>query len=367
MKNAAATAHIRELCSLGLASELLIPALLEALHRVIPSARNLFDWVNAEGSIQRYYFEGPIDPAVARHYFDEFHNKREAEAMPKYLDVIRGEATIRSAEELNNRHFFESALYHEIWRPQRLHYRLEAIVRGRDRKPLGSLVLYREQGDRIFDRADEQTLQTLVPYVAHGLLRGRDRPVDYARSERRAVLVNLDGSGRILHLSRDAFKVLLLAHGDVSPASAAQEPASQSFPTLTLLHRQLSRPGAPLESPCALTLTNTWGRFDFRAERLEPVGSADSALIGVTIQHLVPREVRDLEALEAYPLSITQKKVCAQLLQGWSQPQIAARLGVSQHTVVDHIRKIYLKLEVHSVEELRSRVGECLDSGRPPR
>jgi hypothetical protein len=131
MKNAAAIASVRELCSLGLAGELLIPALLEALHRVIPSARNLFDWVNAQGSIQRYYFEGPIDHVAARLYFDEFHNKREAEAMPKYLDVIRGDATIRSAEELNNRHFFESALYNEIWRPQRLHYRLEAIVRGR--------------------------------------------------------------------------------------------------------------------------------------------------------------------------------------------------------------------------------------------
>lgn len=99
MKNAAAIAYIRELCSLGLTGELLIPALLESMHRVIPSARNLFDWVNAEGRIQRYYFEGPIDHAIAKHYFDEFHNRREAEAMPRYVDVIRGDATIRSAEE----------------------------------------------------------------------------------------------------------------------------------------------------------------------------------------------------------------------------------------------------------------------------
>ena len=359
MKNAAATATIRELCSLGLAGELLIPALLEALHRVIPSARNLFDWVNAEGGIQRYYFEGPIDHNAARLYFDEFYNKREAEAMARYVDVIHGDATIRSAEELNNRHFFDSALYNEIWRPQRLHYRLEAIVRGRDGKPLGSLVLYGEQGDRIFKPADEHTLQALLPYVAHGLTHRADRRIDYAQSERKAVLVNLDAAGRIVHLSRDAFKVLLLAHGDVSPASAAQLPASESFPTLTLLHRQLSRPGAPPEAPCALTLTNTWGQFEFRAERLEPIGGPHAALIGVTIQHLVPREVRDLDALEAYPLSITQKKVCAQLLQGLSQPQIATRLGVSHHTVIDHIRKIYLKLDVHSVEELRSRVGAC--------
>jgi len=357
-KNAAATAYIRELCSLGLSGELLIPALLEALHRVIPSARNLFDWVDTDGHIQRYCFEGPIDHAVAKLYFDEFHNKREAEAMPKYVDVIRGRAAVRSAEELNSAQFFESALYHEIWRPQRLHYRLEGIVRGRDAKPLGSLVLYREQGERIFGRADEQTLATLLPYVAHGLQHGRDRPLDYAKSDRRAVLVNLDALGRIVHLSRNAHKVLLLAHGNISPASAALPPTSENFPTLALLHRQLSRPGDAHDAPCALTLTNTWGQFEFRAERLEPVGGDDSALIGVTIQHLVPRQVRQLDALEAHPLSIAQKKVCALLLQGLSQPQIAKGLGVSTSTVTDHVRKIYLKLDVHSVDELRSRFAQ---------
>jgi DNA-binding CsgD family transcriptional regulator len=356
MKNVTATAAIRELCSLGLPGELLIPALLEALHRVIPSSRNLFDWVNAEGRIQRYYFEGPIDHKAARLYFDEFHNKREAEAMPKYVDVIRGGATIRSAAELDHRRFFDSALYNEIWRPQQLHYRLEAIVRGRDGKPLGSLVLYREERDRIFSKAEEQTLEALVPYVAHGLLHGKDRRVDYARSDRCSVRVNLDPGGRIVHLSRNAHKVLLLAHGDISPASAARDPTTESFPTLTLLHRQLARPGDLPEALCALTLTNNWGQFEFRADRMEPVGSADPAWTVVTIEHLVPREVQLLDVLEGYALSIAQKKVCALLMQRLSQPEIAERLGVSPHTVVDHVRKIYLKLDVHSVEELRSRL-----------
>ena len=355
IKNAAATAYIRELCSLGLAGELLIPALLEAMHRVIPSARNLFDWVNGDGSIQRYYFEGPIDHQLARLYFDEFHNKREAEAMPRYVDVIHGEATIRSAEELNHRRFFDSALYNEIWRPQRLHYRLEAIVRGRDGKALGSLVLYREQGDAIFCRADEETLQSLMPYVAHGLQHGHEQHVDYAAADRRAVLVNLDALGRIVHLSRNAHKVLLLAHGDISPASAARAPSSEDFPTLGLLHRQLAREKEQARlAPFALTLTNTWGEFQFRAERMEPVDSAGTGLIGITIEHLVPREVRDLDALQASALSIAQKKVCALLLRGHSHPQIAGRLGVSHHTVTDHIRKIYLKLDVHSIDELRA-------------
>ena len=132
---------------------------------------------------------------------------------------------------------------------------------------------------------------------------------------------------------------------------------SENFPTLALLHRQLSHSAELPEALCALTLTNSWGRFEFHAERLEPVSEASPSLIGVTIQHLVPREVRDLDVLEGYPLSIAQKKVCALLMQRLSQPQIAARLDISTNTVVDHVRKIYLKLDMHSADELRSRFG----------
>lgn len=355
-KHTAAVAYIRELCSLGLTGELLIPALLEALHRVIPSARNLFDWVSAEGRIQRYYFEGSIDHDVARLYFDEFHNRREAEAMPRYADVILGEATIHSAEELNHRQFFDSALYHEIWRPQRLHYRLEAIVRKSDGKPLGSLVLYRERGDRVFGRDDEQVLKTLVPYIAHGLQHGREQQIEFDKDQRRAVLVNLDAAGRIVHLSRDAHKVLLLAHSEISPTSAAQPPVSEDFPSLLLLHRQLSRAADRPDANCALTLTNAWGRFDFRAEHMQCVGEASGPLIGVTIQHHRPREVRDLGTMQAQHLSVAQRKVCAGLLRNQTHAQIAALLGLSANTVADHVRKIYTKFDVHSVEQLRAHL-----------
>lgn len=44
MKRAAPIANIRSLCALRLPSEQLIPAILETLHGIIPSACNLFDW-----------------------------------------------------------------------------------------------------------------------------------------------------------------------------------------------------------------------------------------------------------------------------------------------------------------------------------
>jgi hypothetical protein len=151
MKNAAATACIRELCALGLAGELLIPALLEALHRAIPSARNLFDWVNADGSISRYYFEGrSTRPGACT---SESHNKREAEAMPRRVDVIHSSVTIRSAEN-STIGAFRLGLKRDLAPaapalPARSH---RAAARPGDRFT-GAVP---RKGDGIFSRADER-------------------------------------------------------------------------------------------------------------------------------------------------------------------------------------------------------------------
>src|SRR5512141_1905826 len=87
LKHSGHLAAIRALCNLGLPGEQLIPAVLEALHRAVPSARNLFDWCDARGNLVRYYFEGPIDFNVARHYFAEYYNRREREAMRGFSDA----------------------------------------------------------------------------------------------------------------------------------------------------------------------------------------------------------------------------------------------------------------------------------------
>ena len=356
VKHAQSIASVRDLCSLGLSSELFVPALLEALHGVIPSSRNLFDWIDSHGHIERYYFEGSIDSKIARLYFDEFYNRREAEAMPRFSDLARGDTVIRGAQELNRNSFFDSALYNEIWRPQNLHYHLEAIIRGADHKALGSLVLYRERTDPVFVADEENLLATLTPYIARAMQLGTKRAEQFAvAGARRGALVNLDHLGHILYLSPNAHNILLLAHGNITPSAARAEPNADDFPTLALLCRSLARsPGA--QAPVALTLDNDWGRFEFQAQRMEPADAQRTPMIAVTIQHAEATEVLKARALQSAPLSVVQKKVCSLLLCGRSQREIAAELGVMPNTVVDHVRKIYRKLDAHSIDDLRTKL-----------
>lgn len=51
-------------------------------------------------------------------------------------------------------------------------------------------------------------------------------------------------------------------------------------------------------------------------------------------------------------LSARETEVCTQLLRGRDELEIAESLGISPHTVRAHVRRIYLKLDVHSRFEL---------------
>ncbi len=360
MKHAAGLSTLRALSRAGLPAEAFIPAALEALHGIVPSYRNLFDWTDTHGELVRYYFEGPVDHRVAAHYFEEFHNRREAEVMPGFRQSINGRAVIRSAEELDRPEFFRSALYHEIWRPQGLHTRVEAIVRSLRGQALGSLVLYRAPGERRFTREDEGLLEQAAAYLARGLEAGQaaDRPGDFEPTPRHRAALSLGPRGELLHLSQEALKLLLLAHGGVTPDSVSRQPRREDFGTLNLLWQHHQRGRGMSREGLSLTIDNAWGRFLFDSETMVPLDQGDAALIHVGIQQFEPRVVSLRRALDRMPLSPAQREVCARLQRGDSQAEIAAEMSVAPSTVADHVRKIYARLDVHSVHELSACIHD---------
>lgn len=358
MKNAAGLSTLRAISDSGLSAESFIPAALEALHSVIPSYRNLFDWTDAQGNLIRYYFEGPIDHRIAGHYFEQFHNRREGEVMPVFRQSVTGRAVIHSADELDRPEFFRSALYNEIWRPQGLHTRVEAIVKSTRGQPLGSLVLYRAPGDRRFTKDDERTLAQASVYVARGLEAGQvaASPDDYVAGAQRRAALNLGPRGELMHLSPDALKMLMLAHGGVTPESVTKLPRREDFGTLNLLWQHHERGRGMSREGLVLTIENSWGRFTFQSEAMISVNGVEAPLVHVGIQHFEPGIVSLRRALDRLPLSPTQREVCAMLHRGCSQAQISTALSVAPSTVADHVRKIYAKLDVHSVGELTTHI-----------
>jgi DNA-binding CsgD family transcriptional regulator len=51
---------------------------------------------------------------------------------------------------------------------------------------------------------------------------------------------------------------------------------------------------------------------------------------------------------ERQALTAREREVLRLLSSGCTQPQIAARLGISPHTVISHVKNAYRKLDVHT-------------------
>lgn len=362
------TAHLQAACGLDLPALSLVPVVLEALHDVVPSSRNLFDWTDDEGQLLHYFIEGPVDEAIARHYFDEFHNRREAEVMPAFDSLTHSPAGVRSAVELDHPAFFASALYNEIWRPQGMKYRLEAVLRGSRGQLIGSLVLYRGPGDRCFTPQDETRLHSLLPMLSGALERtgGPAEPLRHVPRPGATQTLLIGADGRVCHASAGARRLLMLARGGITrqgleaPLEVLASPLLQ--PLLRTLHGQ---PGTP---PQTVAHDNAWGRFSLVATVLAPLptvavpGVPAASLVQVMLHWSEPHHQALQRALRRLPLTAGQAAVCRELYQGLSQAAIGSRLGVSPTTVVDHARKLYRTLGVRSVMELRALIDEAVQS-----
>jgi DNA-binding CsgD family transcriptional regulator len=235
-------------------------------------------------------------------------------------------------------------------------------VRNRQGRTLGSLVLYRAPGDPKFTRSEETVLEHVTAYLASGLEEGScAQPVrDYSPTACRNAVISIDGHGSIVQLSREALKLLMLAHGGVTPGAVSRRPRREDFQTLDVLWRQQESGPRRERGSASATVENAWGRFAFECEPLQPVCAGDLPMLHVRVAQFEPRFVAVRRALGRLPLTPAQREVCALLHGGESQARIARALNVAVTTVADHVHKIYAKLDIHSASELNARISEAI-------
>ena len=100
---------------------------------------------------------------------------------------------------------------------------------------------------------------------------------------------------------------------------------------------------------------NIWGGFTFRAHLMQ-ANNVGPGLIGITVVHQEPVQVKLVRRIGEMPLSKRQAEVCLLLASGAGYDKIAEQLGIRKHTAIAHSRWIYNKLDVHNRTELRSKL-----------
>ncbi|MBS2966592.1 helix-turn-helix transcriptional regulator [Actinocrinis puniceicyclus] len=100
--------------------------------------------------------------------------------------------------------------------------------------------------------------------------------------------------------------------------------------------------------------------------RVQAIASLDAALATSV------RPVREPEPARRDPISLLtrrEREILASVIDGLTRAAIAARLGLSPHTVRTHVRNILAKLGVHSTPEAVALVHSSRQApgDQPPR
>ena len=206
---ARAEARFKQLCCLDLASEALIPALLQELHILVP-----YYWARAFLTDERVrvtnsYDEHPDAHLTAAVYWQEFHGRPGRELAGTFPDIIRTQIGVRDFEEtlgplkIDLNSFRRSDFYNLIYRTTRIDLFLRLIVRegGRGR-PVGVVTMHRAAGEDRWTAEEKRKLGDLEPFFAHAMTtRGKGGAL--ADSGRNGLIV-ADRAGKVISSSAKA-------------------------------------------------------------------------------------------------------------------------------------------------------------------
>ncbi|MGU7773130.1 LuxR C-terminal-related transcriptional regulator [Burkholderia sp. MR1-5-21] len=349
-KHVALASHIRRLCSLGVEPRLVIPHVIEAARHIVGADWGMFFYADEHYALSDVYSENDSVYSMLPAYFANVHNTARQEV----LGVTFSEAMRRGRGFDNSVRYddalLSSAMYADLWQPVSMRHCLELTATDGTRG-WGSLQLSRAPGSPPFSEKNHRDLEPIARHLAHALSRPVQAPLHEAEGCLSAIVV-VDDTGRLLLHNADSIRMLSLATGEPLAFYRHDRLPDWLMPLLSNVNRIWRGYPAP---PATLERRNTAGRFRFKAYRFADAGALrrDFAIV-VYIEHFPPLEL-EIERLGfQFGLTERQRQLCTQLVLGRSHSEIARGFALRDSTVVDHVRKIYRKLNVHNHDELRS-------------
>lgn len=343
------TSYIRQLCVLGVESHTVMPPLIEAIKHLVGADFGTFWWAGENYEAADIYLE-PADAQVAAalpQYVttpEEFAQRcREAHGLD-FVTAMRtgcgwGNTTTHGAG------FLRSLEFELMWRPAHIRHGLELTVTQNSRG-WGSVMLTRANGARPFDSRAEAALASLSSFVAHAVL-NPVRTHRFAALPTESGVVVSDYAGRILWQSMHGIRLMRQAEAN----TAAFETRPQTLPGwLRLLVERVKLSGAnEVCAPPVMHRRTPWGEFGVRAY---PLLGQDPTLRSATcfaiyIERREPLVLQTVRGAHQLRLSRRQAELCSHLAGGASYAEIARRIGVRPASVIDHVRKMYTRFDVH--------------------
>ena len=234
-----------------------------------------------------------------------------------------------------------SARWRDVLVPSGLTHELRAVFRD-GRHAWGALVLMRGPDVADFTDAEADFVRRIAPAVAGGFRRVLVRQhLDHGDDAREAGIVVVAADSLAVRSATGAGRAWLEELDD----------GAGGLPTVVL---GAVRAAQAATGPVAARARTRRGRWlTVTAERTE--AAASDRDVGVVLQPSRPAEIATIVGA-AHGLTNRETDVVLLVASGHTNAEIARRLGLSRHTVVDHLKNIFAKLDVVTRGELTSKL-----------
>lgn len=261
-------------------------------------------------------------------------------------ELVRSADGVSRLSEATGNDPARSARWRDVLVPSGLTHELRAVFRD-GRNAWGALVLLRGPDVPDFSAEEAAFVSRVAPTVALGFRRVLVRQhVEHGEDAREAGVLVLSGDPPEIRTATNAARYWLeqLDDGVLGP----------TLPTVVVTAVRLAR---TRQVPTALRARTRSGRWlTITAERtLNGDGDGGAGDVGVVVQPSRPAEIAQIVAA-AHGLTARETEVVLLLASGATNQEMARSLGVSPHTIADHLKRVYAKLDVVTRGELTSKL-----------
>lgn len=334
---------VKRLCYAGLDS---VSLRREIAARVVPTLgfdAHAFSTCDPEIGLMTHVVADGIPAELARAYLEELYPTHCARMT---IDMPRGGVPVFST--INHSAAARSAFY-----AAGMHCQVHASFMSGRQRLWGTWCLMRTSATSALDASARALLHRLAPHVVRGLRAAAliDEGLATARSDRDA------GAGVLVLDERDrpivrtaAASAWLADLADVGLRMDDDMPLA----VLALVSR-LRRTRTDVAVSLRVRARGRSGRwYALRASLAEPNEYGAAAAV-IVVQPAAVREVASL-LTQLYDLSAREREVVAAVARGESTKEIAASLGVSAHTVLEHIDRACHKIGVRGRKALIAKL-----------
>ncbi len=262
-----------------------------------------------------------------------------------FADLASRRVPVGILEQATRGHPERSARYRDLLEPSGIPHELRAafVIRGR---VWGAVHVARRESSGGFTKRDADALAHVAGAIAEGI-RASLR-FDAARrisGTNAPGMVLVDASNTVELVTPPARELIDALSsrsdgygGDVLPAP------------LTAIAAYTRRAEGVTSAGNVVTVPSPIGWITLHASRADP----GDGRVAIVIERAAASQSANLR-LETHGATAREREVATLLARGLSNPEIAAELVISPHTVQDHIKSLYEKVGVSSRQELVAR------------